>query len=154
MATASLFLAGKIEENPRKLKDVASVFDYVQKMKAKTKRPIPVIDINSFLFTDLKSEIVDAERFILKELGFNVYKTQNDNAHKYVHFYLRLMKGSKQLAQSAWNYVNDCYKTVCVACFPPNVIASAAIYLASCAIDFPLPDLEWWKIFGAKIEDI
>jgi hypothetical protein len=34
VATAALFLAGKIEENPRKLKDVVSVFDYVYKMKS------------------------------------------------------------------------------------------------------------------------
>ena len=48
VATASLFLAAKIEENPRKIKDVVSVFDYVYKMKKGIERPIPVIDLNSF----------------------------------------------------------------------------------------------------------
>jgi hypothetical protein len=67
---ASLFLAAKIEENPRKLKDLVSTFDYAHKMKRGVSRPIPVLDLNSFYFTDLKSEIIDAERFILKELGF------------------------------------------------------------------------------------
>ena len=33
VCTASLFLAAKIEETPRKLKDVISVFDYVHKKK-------------------------------------------------------------------------------------------------------------------------
>ena len=40
--------AAKIEENPRKIKDVVSVFDYVYKMKKGIERPIPVIDLNSF----------------------------------------------------------------------------------------------------------
>ena len=156
VATACLFLAGKIEENPRKLKDVISVFDYVNKTKKLNyQRPIPVLDLNSFVFTDLKTEIIDAERFILKELGFSTDKISQLNAHKYIYFYLKLLKGSKQLAQKSWNYVNDAYRTVVVVCFPPNVIACSAIYLAARMIDFPLPsNIEWWKIFGVKFEDI
>jgi hypothetical protein len=26
--------------------------------------------------------------------------------------------------------------------------------MAACMIDYPLPELEWWKIFGVKFEDI
>jgi hypothetical protein len=32
--------------------------------------PVPILDLNSFYFTDTKQEIFDAERYILKELGF------------------------------------------------------------------------------------
>jgi transcription initiation factor TFIIIB Brf1 subunit/transcription initiation factor TFIIB len=77
-----------------------------------------------------------------------------DNANKYVNAYLKLLQGSKQLAQKAWNYANDCHRTVSVVCFPPNVIASAAIYLAARMIDYPLPSLEWWKIFGTREDDL
>jgi len=31
---------------------------------------IPILDINSFEYTDLKQSIVEAERYVLKELGF------------------------------------------------------------------------------------
>mmetsp|Transcript_48815 Transcript_48815/g.35930 ORF Transcript_48815/g.35930 Transcript_48815/m.35930 type:complete len:80 (+) Transcript_48815:773-1012(+) len=58
------------------------------------------------------------------------------------------------MAQKAWSFVNDCHQTVSVLCFPPNVIASAAIYFAACELKFPLPALEWWKVFGANLEDI
>ena len=154
VATACLFLAAKIEENPRKLKDVVSVFDYVRKKKRGDKEP-QVLDLGSFLFTDLKSEIVDAERFILKELGFSTDKIQTGGVHKYIYFYLRVLDGNKALAQKAWNYVNDSYRTVCVVCFPPNVIACACVYLASRVLDYPLPnDLEWWRVFGVKAEDM
>eukprot|EP00347_Sterkiella_histriomuscorum_P007354 403349268 len=156
VATASLFLAAKIEENPRKLKDVISVFDYVYKLnKANNQRPVPLLDISSFQFTDLKSEIVDAERFILKELGFSTYQLSTLNVHKFIYFYLRVLDGTKQLAQKAWNYVNDAYKTTVVVCFPPNVVACSAIYLASKIMNYPFPKgIEWWKIFGVKFEDI
>lgn len=40
-------------------------------------------------------------------------------------------------------------------CFPPNVVACSAIYLAARMMDYPLPrNLEWWKIFGVKFEDM
>ena len=90
VATAAIFVAAKVEENPRKVKDVISVIDYVNKLKkAKGKRPIQVIDINSFYFTDTKQEIFDAERYILKELGFATESLSRSNVHKYVYFYLK-----------------------------------------------------------------
>jgi len=54
VVTASLFIAAKVEENPRKVKDVISIVDYVLKIKKQFKKPIPVLDINSFYFTDTK----------------------------------------------------------------------------------------------------
>ena len=56
VATASLFIAAKIEENPRKVKDVITVVDYVVKLKnngGKRDATI-VIDMNSFHFTDTR----------------------------------------------------------------------------------------------------
>lgn len=95
VATASLFLASKIEENPRKLKDLVSIFDYVCKVKREGTKNVQLLDLNSFQFTDLKSEIIDAERFILKELGFATDKISNLNVHKYIYFYLEVLEGSK-----------------------------------------------------------
>lgn len=53
VTTAALFLTAKVEENPRKVKDVITVVDYVQKLRKGT-RPIPLLDLNSFYFTDTK----------------------------------------------------------------------------------------------------
>ena len=120
------------------------------------------MDINSFYFTDTRQEIFDAERYILKELGFATESLSRGNIHKYVYFYLRdALKGTKQLAQKSWSYVNDCYRTTAIVSFPPIVIACAAIYLAGKVLDYPFPSdpqtkqwLPWWKIFGASQEDI
>jgi hypothetical protein len=99
VATAALFLAAKIEESPRKVKDVMTVVDYVHKIKMGHKRPVQVLDMNSFYFTDTRQEIFDAERYILKELGFATESLSSGNVHKYVYFYLKdVLKGTKALA--------------------------------------------------------
>jgi hypothetical protein len=101
VATAAVFIAAKVEENPRKVKDVISVMDYVKKVRENQgkKENVQLMDLNSFLFTDTKQEIIDAERYILKELGFATESLSKGNVHKYVFFYLRdILKGSKQLA--------------------------------------------------------
>ena len=55
-----------------------------------------LIDLNSFHFTDTKQEIIDAERYILKELGFATESLSKGNIHKYVFFYLRdILQGTK-----------------------------------------------------------
>lgn len=97
VATAALFIAAKVEESPRKVKDVMSVVDYVHKLKkANGRKPVPVLDINSFYFTDTRQEIFEAERYILKELGFATESLSKNNIHKYVYFILRdVLKGSK-----------------------------------------------------------
>ncbi|TNV79459.1 hypothetical protein FGO68_gene433 [Halteria grandinella] len=173
VATASLFIAAKIEENPRKVRDVITVVDYVVKLKKNggNRNAVVVIDINSFHFTDTRQEIFEAERYILKELGFATESLSRSNVHKYVYFYLNkvLLKHAdgnipllgKTLAQKAWNIVNDCYRTTCIVSFPPNVIACSAIYLAARLVDYPFPSdpetkhwLPWWTIFGASIEDM
>jgi hypothetical protein len=72
-----------------------------------------------------------------------------------------VLKGSKQLVQKSWDYVNEAYKTVCVVQFPPNVIASACIYLAARVLNYPLPidpstnnHLPWWTILGVTFDDM
>ena len=90
-----MFLAAKIEENPRKLKDVVSIFDYLYKQKKERTRSVRPLDLNSFYYTDLKNEIIDAERYILKELGFSTDKISSLNVHKFIYFYLKVLNGSK-----------------------------------------------------------
>jgi len=96
VATAALFIAAKVEESPRKIKDVLTVTDYVIKLK---KGERDVLDISSFHYTDTKQEIFEAERYILKEIGFATEALSESNVHQYLYFYLRdVLKGSKQLA--------------------------------------------------------
>lgn len=40
--------------------------------------------MQSFKFVDLKEQLMENERLILRELGFSIYKLLKDNAHKWL----------------------------------------------------------------------
>jgi len=97
-ATACLFLAAKVEESPRKIKDIVTVFDYVVKLKTnqhdKNDQIPPVIYTGSFQFLDLKESVLEAEIVILKELGFSTYRLSKDNVHKWLIAELKVLEAS------------------------------------------------------------
>ena len=65
---ASLFLAAKLEEAPRKYKDVISVFKDVEQQFAGV--PVEIFDLTSYALLDVKEKLMDAERLLIKNLGF------------------------------------------------------------------------------------
>lgn len=67
-----------------------------------------------------------------------------------------ILKGNRNLAQVAWNFVNDSLRTTICLQFKPQLIASAAIYLASKFLKYQLPEGKkpWWEVFDARITDL
>ena len=153
VATASLFLATKLEETPKKIRDIVSVFDYLLKMKDNVQKPIPVIDLGSVRFSDVKQKIISEERRILKELGF-IFQHIKTNPYKYLYHYTKVLKTKKSLAQKAWNFINDTYRTTIPIHFQPHKIACLGIYMASAYLNHPFPDTEWYKVFDTELEEI
>ena len=96
-ACAALFLATKVEESFRKLRDLVSVFFHLIKQKDNVK-PVPVLDITSEIYLNLKNSVILMERHILKELGFQVYSL-NEHPHKLLKSFVILLKGSPSLVQ-------------------------------------------------------
>ena len=128
-------------------------------MKPSESQPA-VIDLQSFKFVDLKEQLMENERLILRELGFSIYKLLKDNAHKWL---IQLLKDVFQiqqsdaldLIQSAWNYVNDCYATICIACFPPNIVAAGCLQLALLRSESKYKtELPWWRVLNVKDEEV
>ena len=146
-ALSSLFIATKIEEQPRKLRDVVITFDYVKKIIAGHERPIPVLVFGTTDFTLLLKDTVNGERYIMKVLGFTL---KVDTPYKYLCEYTKVLQGTNRLRQKAWNYLNDAYKTVAVVWFPPNMLAATSIYMAAHSLNYGLPDWEWYKVFGVS----
>ena len=67
---ASIFLSSKIEECPRRIRDVMNVFHHIKLVRTgKLIKPMQ-IDQN---YSDTKNQVIKAERRILKELGFCVH---------------------------------------------------------------------------------
>lgn len=69
-AAACVALASKIEESPRRIRDVINVFTHLKQMRnGRSIKPIP-LDNDYILF---KNAIIKAERRLLRELGFCVH---------------------------------------------------------------------------------
>ena len=71
ISLGALFLASKVEECPRRVRDVLNVYAHLEQKRSGT-TPGPV-DIYSNRYTTLKDRLIRAEREILKELGFILY---------------------------------------------------------------------------------
>lgn len=57
-------------------------------------------------YAGVKSDIVEVERYILRELGFILHV---DHPHKSVLNYLKVLDAEPRLMQEAWNLTNDRY---------------------------------------------
>jgi len=164
LAAASLLLACKLEEQHRRLRDVITVFQRLQfrtvqegKARGYAGGPTPAVDSASR--DAMKQEVIRAERHILFELGFAVYLLL-EHPHKYVIQFVKSMIRSPhwlvaELAQKAWNYLNDSTRTVLCCQYRPHQIATASIYLAARALKIRLPaDPPWWAVFETEQEDL
>ena len=113
---------------------------------------IEPLEVGSYLYTSWKNELITMEMFILKELGFSLYGIM-DHPHKYLLYFVKVINGSNELAQTAWNYLNDCMRLNIALRYSAEKIACAAIYLAARKLQFALPsDHSWLSIMGGDIE--
>ncbi|XP_021899392.1 cyclin-T1-5-like [Carica papaya] len=145
IATVCMFLAGKVEETPRPLKDVIIVsYEIVHK-----KDPVAAQRIKQKeVYEQQKELILLGERVVLATLGFDL------NVH---HPYKPLVEAIKKfnvaknaLAQVAWNFVNDGLRTSLCLQFKPHHIAAGAIFLAAKFLKVKLPsdgEKVWWQEF-------
>lgn len=153
-AMACVFLAAKIEECPRRLRDVINVWDYVKQKKLKRNEiPVPM-DYYGTQYATIKNNVIKSERRILKELGFCVHVK---HPHKIIITYLQMLEHQTNaaLARSAWNFMNDSLRTDVFVRFSPDIIACACIFLAARTVKVNLPlRPPWWLLFDASFEDI
>ncbi|XP_078267104.1 cyclin-L1a [Rhinoraja longicauda] len=151
VAMACINLASKIEEAPRRVRDVINVFHHLRQLRGK-RSPTPLILDQNYINT--KNQVIKAERRILKELGFCVHVK---HPHKIIFMYLQVLECERNqtLVQTAWNYMNDSLRTSAFVRFKPETIACACIYLAARALQIVLPNRpHWFVVFGATEEEI
>jgi len=126
----------------------------VFKIQENHPRPIPVLDVTSQSYSKMKNTIVEAEKYLLKELGFELFRL-TDHPQKYMINYVKMLRSRKETAQKAWYYCNDSFRKALCAHYPPNVIAVSCIYLALRVLNYPFVNVgPWWTIFEVSIKQI
>uniref|UniRef100_A0A667ZX91 Cyclin L1a n=1 Tax=Myripristis murdjan TaxID=586833 RepID=A0A667ZX91_9TELE len=151
VAMACVNLASKIEEAPRRIRDVINVFHHLRQIRGKKSASSLILDQN---YINTKNQVIKAERRVLKELGFCVHVK---HPHKIIVMYLQVLECEKNqtLVQTAWNYMNDSLRTNVFVRFQAETIACACIFLAARALQMPLPSRpHWYLLFGASEEEI
>ncbi|CAJ2659218.1 unnamed protein product [Trifolium pratense] len=146
IATVCMFLAGKVEETPRQLKDVILVsYKIIYKKDPSAVQRIKQKEV----YEQQKELILLAETLVLATLDFDL------NVHlpykPLVEAIKKFKVGQNELAQAAWNFVNDGLQTSLCLQFKPRHIAAGAIILAAKFRKVELPsdgEKVWWQEFG------
>lgn len=156
MATCCLFLAGKVEETPKKCKDLVKAGKQWLEAKNLKKHSDSFGD-------DPCKDIMIYERILLQTIKFDL---QVDHPYGYLLKYAKTLKGNqdhiKGMVQSCWTFINDSYCTTLCLQWEPEIIAIALMYLASKLSQFDIsksitvmnPNLNWYDKFveGLSIE--
>ncbi|XP_055541666.1 cyclin-K isoform X2 [Wyeomyia smithii] len=144
-ACCCLFLAGKVEETPKKCKDII-----------KTARSLLTDQKFVSFGEDPKEEVMTLERILLQTIKFDL---QVEHPYSFLVKYAKCLKGDstklQKMVQMAWNFVNDSLSTTVSLQWEPEIIAVALIYLASKLSKFTVLDwvgkqpehLKWWDMF-------
>ena len=152
IAATCLFLATKVEENCRKIKELV-----VACVKVAQKDPSKDVDVQDKEYWRWKDNITQYEDLLMEALCFDFsleppYKTLYELL---LHF---RAEDNKRLRNAAWAFVNDSCMTVMCLLFPSRMIAASALYAAAKHCDVSFPDDEqgrpWWEVVGVNLAEM
>lgn len=142
IAATALFLASKMEENSRKMREFV-----VACCRVAQKKPDLVVDEQSKEFWKWRDTILHHEDLLLEALCFDL---QLEQPYRILYEFLCFFGVAEQkpLRNASWAFVNDSYFTVLCLQFEPRIIAAAALYAAARLCDVAFPDdaagRPWW----------
>ncbi|XP_070149548.1 cyclin-L1-like isoform X2 [Polyergus mexicanus] len=153
-AMGCICLASKIEEAPRRIRDVINVFNHIKQVSSQKAIQPVILDQN---YVALKNQVIKSERRVLKELGFCVHVK---HPHKIIVMYLQVLgyEKNRSLMQQSWNYMNDSLRSDVFLRYQPETVACACVYLAARQLQLPLPVSPTWfslfKVNESSIRDV
>ncbi|CAL8577158.1 hypothetical protein XPA_003001 [Xanthoria parietina] len=152
MAATSIFLATKIEEDCRKMKELV-----VACVRVAQKDPRKLVDEQDKEYWRWKDNILHNEDVLLEALCFDLTL---EPPYKVLFEYLNYFgeNDNRRLRNSAWAFINDsCMTTLCLQ-FSSRTIAASALYAAAKHCHTEIPDdhegRPWWEVIGIDIRAI
>ncbi|XP_016354320.1 cyclin-T1 isoform X2 [Sinocyclocheilus anshuiensis] len=141
IAPAALFLAAKVEEQPRKLEHVIKV------THACLNPQDPSPDIRSDTYLQQAQDLVILESIILQTLAFEI---TIDHPHTHVVKCTQLVRASKDLAQTSYFMAtNSLHLTTFCLQYSPPIVACVCIHLACKWSNWEIPvstdGKHWWE---------
>ncbi|KAF9519975.1 hypothetical protein BS47DRAFT_914482 [Hydnum rufescens UP504] len=135
IAGACIFLACKVEESGRRLKDVAAV------CQAKANGTPVIVDEHGPAVTAWMKTITACEEILLETLCFDLTV---EHPHNDLLNAAEVLQTPEQLLAYVWSVMNDTFRTPLCVLFAPRVIASASYILCLnwMAPGVPLMDTE------------
>ncbi|CAB3398852.1 unnamed protein product [Caenorhabditis bovis] len=164
---ACLLLASKIEEEPRRNRDVFNAFHRLEKLHRIQQHGHPItkettrglkVPLLDQTYVRAKNNMILMERRILATLGFVVHVK---HPHRLIVAYchaLGLTNSRNDVLQKAWSYMNDGLRTDIFMRYTSETIACACIFLAARTVDNPiaLPStpFNWFEAFDTSDRDV
>ena len=152
IAATCLFLATKVEENCRKMKDLV-----VACVRVAQKEPNKEVDEQDKEFWRWRDVLLQLEDLLLEALCFDL---SLESPYKLLYTFLVHFQeeNNKPLRNAAWAFVNDSCLTPLCLLYPARTIAASAIYAAARHCEVKLLDDErgrpWWKVAGSDLTSI
>ncbi|KAI9044455.1 putative cyclin [Aspergillus affinis] len=152
IAATSLFLATKVEENVRRMRELV-----VACCRVAQKQPNLVVDEQSKEFWRWRDTILHHEEMVLEALCFDL---QLEQPYRILYDFICFfgVNENKPLRNAAWAFVNDSMFTVLCLQFPARIIAAAALYAAArhCDVGFPDDDSDqpWWEQIDVDLTQV
>eukprot|EP00884_Botryococcus_braunii_P015562 jgi/Botrbrau1/268/Bobra.0022s0237.1 len=153
IAKACVWLGTKLEEEPRRPRDILMVFQRIfQRREGRKLQPLNLhgreggkseLDV-------LKARLEKMESILLQAFGFTLHL---EHPHKFLFSFMHFLATNREFKQEACNLCNDSLRTTLCLRFPPLVLACGIIFLASRRLKVPLPqDPAWWEVY--RCDDI
>lgn len=152
VAATSLFLATKVEENCRKMKELV-----IACCRVAQKQPALVVDEQSKEYWRWRDTILHNEDLLLEALCFDL---QLEQPYRLLFDFLCYfeVQDNKRLRNAAWAFVNDSNLTVLCLLFTPRTIAASALYAAakhtSVAFQDDVLGRPWWEVLDVDLGQI
>ncbi|KAL6711287.1 hypothetical protein ACN47E_005818 [Coniothyrium glycines] len=151
IAATALFLATKVEENCRKMKELV-----VACVRVALKDPNKLVDEQTKDFWKWRDTILYSEDVLLEALCFDLnvespYKVMYDMMKYYG------VEHNKKLRNSAWAFLSDSTSTQMCLLFTSHTIGAASLYAGARLAEVTLDDDDgkpWWEIQHVTLRDI